>query len=75
MKKLLLLSIALFSLGLSAQDKKITIPDLKAQFDLLNENEAGEIDPINDKEINKKVKFFIEEKMMSHFSNLQNHVD
>ncbi|MEN8768421.1 MAG: hypothetical protein ABF261_09085 [Candidatus Arcticimaribacter sp.] len=65
MKKLLLLSIALFSLGLSAQDKKITIPDLKAQFDLLNENEAGEIDPINDKEINKKVKFFIEEKFLN----------
>ena len=65
MKKLLLLSIALFSLGLSAQDKKITVPDLKAQFDLLNENEAGEIDPINDKEINKKVKFFIEEKFLN----------
>ncbi|MGB0367613.1 MAG: hypothetical protein ACPGC8_08255 [Flavobacteriaceae bacterium] len=65
MKKILLLSIALFSLGLSAQDKKITIPDLKAQFDLLNENEAGEIDPINDKEINKKVKFFIEERFLN----------
>jgi len=65
MKKNLLLSIALFSLGLSAQDKKITIPDLKAQFDLLNENEAGEIDPINDKEINKKVKFFIEERFLN----------
>ena len=65
MKKTLLLSVALISLGLSAQDKKITIPDLKAQFDLLNENEAGEIDPINDKEINKKVKFFIEEKFLN----------
>jgi hypothetical protein len=65
MKKNLLLSVALISLGLSAQDKKITIPDLKAQFDLLNENEAGEIDPINDKEINKKVKFFIEEKFLN----------
>jgi hypothetical protein len=65
MKKILLLSLALLSLGLSAQDKKITIPDLKAQFDLLNENEAGEIDPINDKEINKKVKFFIEEKFLN----------
>jgi len=65
MKKILLLSAALLSLGLSAQDKKITIPDLKAQFDLLNENEAGEIDPINDKEINKKVKFFIEEKFLN----------
>ena len=65
MKKLLLLSIALFSLALSAQDKKITIPDLKAQFDLLNENEGGEIDPINDKEINKKVKFFIEERFLN----------
>ncbi|MEL0225697.1 MAG: hypothetical protein VW912_03370 [Flavobacteriaceae bacterium] len=65
MKKIILLSVALISLGLSAQDKKITIPDLKAQFDLLNENEAGEIDPINDKEINKKVKFFIEEKFLN----------
>ena len=65
MKKLLLLTITLFSLSLSAQDKKITIPDLKAQFDLLNENEAGEIDPINDKEINKKVKFFIEERYLN----------
>ena len=65
MKKILLLSVALLSLGLSAQDKKITIPDLKAQFDLLNENEAGEIDTINDKEINKKVKFFIEEKFLN----------
>ena len=65
MKKILLLSVALLSIGLSAQDKKITIPDLKAQFDLLNENEGGEIDPINDKEINKKVKFFIEEKFLN----------
>ena len=65
MKKLLLLSISIFSLSLSAQDKKITIPDLKAQFDLLNENTAGEIDPINDKEINKKIKFFIEEKFLN----------
>ena len=65
MKKLLLLSISLFTLGLSAQDKKITIPDLKAQFDLLNENPAGEIDPINDKEINKKIKFFIEERYLN----------
>ena len=31
----------------------------------MNENEAGEIDPINDKEINKKVKFFIEEKFLN----------
>ena len=60
-----MLSVALLSLGLSAQDKKITIPDLKAQFDLSNENDAGEIDPINDKEINKKVKFFIEEKFLN----------
>ena len=65
MKKLLLLSISIFSSSLSAQDKKITIPDLKAQFDLLNENTAGEIDPINDKEINKKIKFFIEEKFLN----------
>lgn len=65
MKKLLLLSISLFTLALSAQDKKITIPDLKAQFDLLNENPAGEIDPINDKEINKKIKFFIEERYLN----------
>ncbi len=64
-KKILLLSIAFFGLSLNAQDKKITIPDLKAQFNLLNENEAGEIDPINDKEINKKVKFFIEEKFLN----------
>ncbi|MGB1448775.1 MAG: hypothetical protein ACPG8F_02955 [Flavobacteriaceae bacterium] len=65
MKKLLLLSIILLSLGVNAQDKKITISDLKAQFDLLNENEEGEIDPINDKEINKKIKFFIEEKYLN----------
>ena len=65
MKKLLLLSISIFSLSLCAQNKKITIPDLKAQFDLLNENTAGEIDPINDKEINKKIKFFIEEKFLN----------
>lgn len=65
MKKILLLSIAFLGLSLNAQDKKITIPDLKAQFNLLNENEAGEIDPINDKEINKKVKFFIEEKFLN----------
>lgn len=65
MKKILLLSIAFLGLSLNAQDKKITIPDLKAQFDLLNENEAGEIDPINDKEINKKIKFFIEEKFLN----------
>lgn len=48
-----------------AQEKRVTIPDLKAQFDLLNENVEGEIDPINDKEINKKVKFFIEERYLN----------
>ena len=54
------------SVGMSyAQEKRVTIPDLKAQFDLLNENAEGEIDPINDKEINKKVKFFIEERYLN----------
>ncbi len=36
----------------------MTISDLQAQFDLLNENEEGEIDPINDKEI-KKLSFLL----------------
>ena len=65
MKKIFLVMLCL-SVGMSyAQEKRVTIPDLKAQFDLLNENAEGEIDPINDKEINKKVKFFIEERYLN----------
>ena len=62
MKKIAFLLFALFSLVLTAQDKRVSIGDFVTEHEGLEENDQGEIIPINDREINKKIRFFIEEK-------------
>ena len=46
----------------TAQDKKVVIEDFIKQHEGFEENADGEIIPINIKEINKKIRFFIDEK-------------
>ena len=65
MKKIVLLSFALFSFVVTAQEKRVTIDDFVKEHQGLEENEQGEIVPINDREINKKIRFFIEEKYLN----------
>ena len=65
MKKIVLLSFALFSFIVTAQEKRVSIDDFVKEHQGLEENEQGEIVPINDREINKKVRFFIEEKYLN----------
>ena len=55
MKKIVLLSFALFSFVVTAQEKRVTIDDFVKEHQGLEENEQGEIVPINDREINKKI--------------------
>ena len=62
MKKIAFLLFAMFSLVLTAQDKRVSIEDFVTEHEGLEENDQGEIIPINDREINKKIRFFIEEK-------------
>ena len=46
----------------SQDDKKVSLEDFVKEHQGFVENDAGEIDPINVKEINKIVKFLVEEK-------------
>lgn len=65
MKKIVLLIFALFSYIVTAQEKRVSIDDFVKEHQGLEENEQGEIVPINDREINKKIRFFIEEKYLN----------
>ena len=59
----LFLSLALFCTALlSAQVQRVKIEDFISEHKGFEENEAGEITPINIKEINKKIRFFVEER-------------
>ena len=59
----LLISLALFCTAfLSAQVQRVKIEDFITEHQGFEENEAGEITPINIKEINKKIRFFVEER-------------
>lgn len=59
----LFISFALFSsIVVSAQEQRPKIEDFILEHDGFEENEAGEITPINIKEINKKIRFFVEER-------------
>ena len=49
----------------SAQETKVTIEDFIAEHSGFEVNIDGEIKPINNREINKKIKFFIEEKYLN----------
>ena len=57
------ISLALFCTALlSAQVQRVKIDDFITEHQGFEENEAGEITPINIKEINKKIRFFVEER-------------
>ena len=59
----LFLSLALFCTALlSAQVQRVKIEDFITEHRGFEENEVGEITPINIKEINKKIRFFVEER-------------
>jgi len=59
----LFISLALFCTALlSAQVQRVKIEDFITEHKGFEENEAGEITPINIKEINKKIRFFVEER-------------
>ena len=49
----------------SAQETKVTIEDFITEHNGFEVNPDGEIKPINNREINKKIRFFIEEKYLS----------
>ena len=57
-------TISIFS---QVNDDKVALEDFVKEHENFVENDAGEIDPINVKEINKIVKFLVEEK----FTNLE----
>jgi len=52
----------LCSASLFAQLQRVKIEDFIIEHQGFEENEAGEITPINIKEINKKIRFFVEER-------------
>ena len=57
------ISLASFcSTEVSAQQQRVKIEDFIIEHQGFEENEAGEITPINIKEINKKIRFFVEER-------------
>jgi len=59
----LLLSINFYS---QEQEQRAEIKDFITEHEGLDKkNESGEINPINDREINKKIRFFIEEKFVN----------
>ena len=60
----LLLILVVFGLAtpITAQVQKVGIEDFIEQHQGFEENADGEIIPINIKEINKKIRFFVEEK-------------
>lgn len=59
----LFISFALFcNAAVYAQQQRVKIEDFIAEHEGFEENEAGEITPINIKEINKTIRFFVEER-------------
>lgn len=59
----LFISFALFcNAAVYAQQQRVKIEDFIAEHEGFEENEAGEITPINIKEINKIIRFFVEER-------------
>ena len=58
-----MLSINFYS---QEQEQRAEIKDFITEHEGLDKkNESGEINPINDREINKKIRFFIEEKFVN----------
>ena len=52
----------LLSFSVKAQLITVKIDDFVSQHNGFEENDEGEINPINLKEINKRIRFFVEEK-------------
>jgi hypothetical protein len=69
MKKFIsLVVISIFAVQfsqISAQEAKVTIEDFVTEHNGFEVNEDGEIKPINNREINKKIRFFVEEKYLN----------
>ena len=65
MKNLFFLCFLLLFVNIYSQEQKASIEDFVAEHQGLEENESGEITPINDREINKKIRFFIEERFVN----------
>ena len=63
-EEFIFLSFLLFFVNTYSQ-KKASVEDFVAEHQGLEENESGEITPINDREINKKIRFFIEERFVN----------
>ncbi len=58
----ILLLVGLLSFNITtAQEVPVNIDDFITQHEGFEENESGEIIPINIKEINKKIRFFVEQ--------------
>ena len=57
-----LICFTFLPLETSAQDQRVKIEDFIIEHEGFEQNDAGEITPINIKEINKKIRFFIEER-------------
>ena len=58
MKKLVFLCFLMISIHIYSQEEKASIEDFVSEHQGLEENDSGEITPINDREINKKIRFF-----------------
>lgn len=65
MKNLFFLCFLLLFVNIYSQEQKASIEDFVAEHQGLEENDSGEITPINDREINKKIRFFIEERFVN----------
>ena len=65
MKNLIFLFFLLLFINIYSQEEKASIEDFVTEHEGLEENDSGEITPINDREINKKIRFFIEEKYVN----------
>ena len=64
MKYLIFLCFLLLSVNIYSQEEKASIEDFVSEHQGLEENESGEITPINDREINKKSVFLLKRDLL-----------
>ena len=62
--------LALFSFVVTAQEKRVTIDDFVKEHQGLEENEQGEIVPINDREINKRFAFLLKKSITQNIPEI-----
>ena len=65
LKRVFILFFLFTQLFIYSQEEKASIEDFVSEHQGLEENDSGEITPINDREINKKIRFFIEERFVN----------